>query len=104
MGATSQTAADPLGDIFPEPADRAAWHRTGGGRGIDTDEDVVTYEHIGTGRKLHLGLDGRVYGQDPEGAHRVFGRGGHLALKIALNVVFDGFESHRPSRIVLPQR
>ena len=93
---------DPLAAILPAPVDRAAWSPTGTTVAADTRATVVTYEHHATGRRLRLDAGGRVYGQDAEGVVRLFGRGGPLALAVALNVVFDGADALRPSRVVLP--
>ena len=93
---------DPLDDIFPVPEDRRAWRRVGSRISADTRETVYAYEHTGIGRALHLDSRGRVYGHDPEGVVRLFGRGGALALAVALNALFDGHDEHRPSRVTLP--
>ena len=95
-------AYDPLATILPEPDDRAPWRRAGESTAADTQQTVFHYEHRATGRTLRLGADGRVYGQDPEGVVRLFGRGGPLALAVALNVVYDGLDRGRPRRVVLP--
>lgn len=97
------TSADPLELVLPNSADREAWHCTERTTAVDTHETVFHYEHRNLGRTLRLDQHARVYGQDPEGTVRLFGRGGALALAVALNAVFDGADRHRPSRIVIPE-
>ena len=92
----------PLCLVLPEAGDRLAWRVTARTIAGDTKETVFHYEHRALGRSLRLDAHGRVYGQDPEGAVRLFGKGGPLALAIALNAVYDGMDQHRPSRVVLP--
>lgn len=94
---------DPLCLVLPEATDRLAWHCTGRTVARDTRETVFSYEHRAMGRALRLDAQGRVYGQDPEGAVRLFGKGGPLALAVALNAVYDGMDQHRPTRVVLPE-
>lgn len=93
---------DPLATILPDADDRAPWRHAGASTSVDTQQRVFHYEHQATGRMLRLDVDGRVYGQDPEGVVRLFGRGGPLALAVALNVVYDGLDRGRPRRVVLP--
>ena len=95
---------DPLCLVLPEAADRLAWHCTARTVAGDTNETVFHYEHRAMSRALRLDARGRVYGQDPEGAVRLFGKGGPLALAIALNAIYDGMDQHRPSRVVLPEK
>lgn len=94
---------DPLCLVLPEASDRLAWHCTARTVAGDTKETVFHYEHLAMGRSLRLDAGGRVYGQDAEGAVRLFGKGGAMALAIALNAVYDGMDQHRPSRVVLPE-
>ena len=94
---------DPLQLVLPVAADRLAWHCIARTVARDTNETVYHYEHRAMGRALRLDATGRVYGQDPEGAVRLFGKGGPLALAIALNAVYDGMDQHRPSRVELPE-
>lgn len=93
---------DPLRLILPEAADRLAWHCTDRTQAADTHETVLHYEHRHSGRTLRLDARCRVYGQDPEGTVRLFGRGGPLALTVALNAVYDGMDQYRPARVVIP--
>lgn len=93
---------DPLALILPMADDRAAWLRSATTTAADTRSQVVAYEHHATGRRLHLDGAGRVYGQDAEGAVRLFGRGGAMALAVALNAIFDGHDRLRPTRVALP--
>lgn len=95
---------DPLALILPVPGDRAMWHQTGSVISRDTEVTVFVYEHRAIGRTLRLDAGGRVYGQDPEGVVRLFGRGGAFALAVALNAVYDGMDQYRPSEIVLPEK
>ena len=92
----------PLDMIFPDAADRLAWRCGRRSTAADTQEIVFHYEHQHVGRWLRLDGAGRVYGEDPEGVVRLFGRGGALALSVALNAVFDGMDAHRPTEVVLP--
>lgn len=94
----------PLQSILPSPADRLAWRCSRRSVAADTKEVVFHYEHQHIGRSLRLDQAGRVYGQDPEGVVRLFGRGGRLALAVALNAVYDGMDHHRPAQVVLPPR
>lgn len=94
---------DPLAQVLPRPSDRAVWRRSHHSVAVDTGETVVHYTHQASGRTLRLDAQCRVYGQDSEGTVRLFGRGGRLALAVALNVIYDGITA-RPSRIVLPPR
>lgn len=94
---------DPLRLVLPEAADRLAWRCTARTEASDTHETVFCYEHRGIGRTLRLDGHCRVYGQDPEGTVRLFGRGGALALAVALNAVYDGMDRYRPSRVVIPE-
>lgn len=98
------TISDPLERLFPEAEDRLWWQCIGRVTAADTGDSVAEYQHTAIGRTLRLDDSGRVYGQDAEGVVRVFGRGGALALSIALNAVFDGMDAHRPSRVVIPGR
>lgn len=100
---TQTTTVDPLARILPLAEDRAGWHCAGSVEASDTHHTVFEYEHRGIGRTLRLDAEGRVYGQDAEGVVRLFGRGGALALAIALNALYDGMDAHRPSRVVLPE-
>lgn len=93
---------DPLRRVFPEAVDRDAWRCVARVRATDTREAVFSYEHRALGRTLRLDAQCRVYGQDAQGVVRLFGRGGALALAIALNAIYDDADSHRPSRVVLP--
>jgi hypothetical protein len=99
---TADLAADPLGRIFPNDADRLAWRCGRRSTAADTQEEVLHYEHQQIGRWLRLDAAGRVYGEDPEGVVRLFGRGGALALSVALNAVFDGMDAYRPTEVVIP--
>ena len=99
---SNTTVVDPLERILPVAADRLAWRCVGRVTARDTAEAVFTYEHPGMGRALRLDASGRVYGTDAEGVVRLFGGGGALALAIALNAVYDGHDSAKPSRVVLP--
>lgn len=101
---TDVRISDPLERLFPEPADRAPWMCVGRVIAADTGESVLEYQHTAIGRTLRLDDSGRVYGQDAQGVVRVFGRGGALALSIALNALFDGQDARRPSRVVIPGR
>ena len=94
---------DPLQQVLPDAADRAGWTLAGASIAGDTRETVFVYEHRNIGRTLRLDRRCRVYGQDREGSVRLFGRGGPLALAVALNAVYDGRDEHRPSRVVLPE-
>jgi hypothetical protein len=96
-------AADPLASILPRAKDRAAWICTHSTIASDTAAEVLHYEHQPSGRTLRLDGTGRVYGQDPQGVVRLFGRGGAMALAVALNVVFDGMDHLRPGEVVLPE-
>ena len=95
-------SADPLAMILPVEADRMLWRCTDRRVAADTGATVFSYEHRGIGRALRLDADGRVYGQDPEGVVRLFGRGGPLALVIALNAIYDGMDHFRPAEVLLP--
>lgn len=99
----STAETDPLQLVLPEAADRLAWRCTQRVAAADTHETVFVYEHRGIGRALRLDARGRVYGQDAEGTVRLFGRGGPLALAIALNAVYDGMDRYRPSQVVIPE-
>ena len=92
----------PLDLIFPEVADRLSWRCGRRSTAADTQETVFHYEHQQVGRWLRLDSAGRVYGEDPEGVVRLFGRGGALALSVALNAVFDGMDAYRPIDVTLP--
>ena len=94
---------DPLQRVLPEAADRLSWRCTARITAADTGETVYCYEHSGMGRALRLDARCRVYGQDPEGAVRLFGRGGPLALSVALNAAYDGMDRYRPATVVLPE-
>lgn len=93
---------DPLGMILPRAEDRVLWHCTAQRTAADTGAIVFSYEHRGIGRTLHLDDQARVYGQDPEGVVRLFGRGGPLALVVALNALYDGMDQYRPAEVLLP--
>ena len=99
---STSTDEDPLRLVLPEAADRLAWSCTGRAVARDTGATVFAYEHRVLGRALRLDAQARVYGQDVEGAVRLFGRGGALALAVALNAVYDGGDEHRPARVTLP--
>jgi hypothetical protein len=88
---------------LPIEADRSLWHCTQRISATDTGETVYAYEHRSIGRTLRLDGTGRVYGQDAEGVVRLFGRGGALALAVALNAIYDGMDQYRPAKIVLPE-
>lgn len=94
--------SDPLAMILPVEADRELWQRVDESLASDTGVVVVHYEHRRIGRTLRLDGQCRVYGQDAEGVIRLFGRGGPLALAVALNAVYDGSDEHRPHTVVLP--
>ena len=100
---STSTAADPLERILPAARDRLAWCCVGHDVASDTGEKVFEYQHAGLGRSLRLDAAGRVYGIDPEGVIRLFGRGSALALAVALNAVYDGHDALRPTRVVLPE-
>jgi hypothetical protein len=89
--------------IFPQRQDLAGWRCGRRSTAVDTQEEVFHYEHHHIGRWLRLDAQGRVYGQDAEGTVRLFGRGGPLALAVALNAVYDGMDAYRPAEIVIPQ-
>jgi len=95
-------ALDPLMTIIPDPRDQLQWSVGGQVLAADTGAAVWCYRHGPSGRSLRLDALGRVYGQDAQGTVRLFGKGGPLALAVALNAVFDGFDGARPRRIVLP--
>lgn len=97
------SCADPLAMILPVEADRQLWHRVGESVASDTHAVVVHYAHRRIGRTLRLDGQCRVYGQDAQGVIRLFGRGGPLALAVALNAVYDGSDQHRPNTVVLPE-
>jgi hypothetical protein len=99
----TDTPTTPLEQLLPEPQDRKGWHCTAQVMAADTQATVFVYEHLAIGRALRLDADGRVYGQDPEGTVRLFGRGGPLALAVALNALYDGRDEYRPARVVIPQ-
>ena len=101
---TRKTHVGPLQLIFPEPADQAAWERTDETTAADTGKVVHHYRHRTTLRCLRLDEAGRVYGMDPEGVVRLFGRGGPLALHVVINMVFDQRPDLRPATIALPRR
>ena len=93
-----------LARIIPDPLDQADWYVSHRSRAVDTQLLVNHYVHRNSMRVLRLDDRGRVYGQDAEGVVRLFGRGGPLALHVALNMVFDGIEERRPKKVVLPRR
>lgn len=93
---------DPLTMILPVASDRELWHRIEESVASDTGAVVTHYVHRRIGRTLRLDRECRVYGQDAEGVIRLFGRGGPLALAVALNAVYDGSDEHRPHTVVLP--
>ena len=96
-------AMGPLGAVFPRAEDRAAWWCGRRSEAADTREEVFHYQHQHIGRWLRLDTHGRVYGEDSEGVVRLFGRGGAMALAVALNAVYDGMDVYRPAEIVIPQ-
>ena len=103
---TTTAMKDPLAAlrlVLPDAPDADDWRRVATSTSADTDVVVHHYQHRTTLRTLRLDDGGRVYGQDPEGVVRLFGRGGPLALHVALNMVFDGFEECRPRRVVSPR-
>lgn len=93
---------DPLEMILPEPQDRASWTLLHMVTAADTRESVLIYRHTVTGRALRLDRACRVYGEDAQGVIRLFGRGGMMALAVALNAVYDGADDLRPTRVLLP--
>jgi hypothetical protein len=97
-------AMGPLRMIFPNDVDRAAWWCGRRSAAADTREEVFHYQHQHIGRWLRLDARARVYGEDAEGTVRLFGRGGAMALAVALNAVYDGMDAYRPSQIVIPQQ
>lgn len=99
-----QLDVDPLSVILPAPADRASWTQVETATAADTHERVAIYRHNVTGRALRLDAAGRVYGEDAQGVIRLFGRGGAMALAVALNAVYDRADHLRPERVVLPDR
>ena len=73
------------------------------------DQSTVVYQDLtGSGAETiaHTRENGRLtimfcsFGEKPN-IVRLFGRGGPLALAVALNAVFDGADDTRPSRVVL---
>lgn len=94
--------ADPLALILPEAADRLSWFLIDTATAADTGERVAIYRHQETGRSLRLDGSGRVYGEDPQGVIRLFGRGGPMALAVAINAAYDRADHLRPVRVVLP--
>ena len=94
--------ADPLALILPETADRLSWLLVDIVTSADTRERVAMYRHQETGRFLRLDSSGRVYGEDAQGVIRLFGRGGPMALAVALNAAYDRADHLRPTRVVLP--
>lgn len=94
--------ADPLALILPEAADRLSWFLVATATAADTAERVAIYRHQETGRSLRLDAAGRVYGEDAQGVIRLFGRGGPMALAVAINAVYDRADHLRPIRVVLP--
>ena len=101
---TRRDRSDPLGRILPSPHDRDAWELTHRSTAVDTGQVVAHYRHRRTQGTLRLDDAGRVYGQDVEGVVRLFGRGGPLALHVALNIAFDGHPDLWPTRVVVPRR
>lgn len=97
------TDPDPLSVILPLAADRLSWSLVDTATAADTGERVVIYQHQATGRSLRLDGAGRVYGEDAQGVVRLFGRGGPMALAVALNAVYDHADHLRPVRVVLPR-
>lgn len=93
----------PLAQIFPLARDRLAWQCARRVTAQDTHAEVLCYEHRRIGRCLRLDREGRVYGEDPQGVVRLFGRGGAMALAVALNAVFDGMDEFRPQEVALPR-
>ena len=93
---------DPLTVVLPEAADRLAWTLVDTATAADTHERVGIFRHAVTGRCLRLDAACRVYGEDAQGVIRLFGRGGAMALAVALNAVYDHAEHLRPARVVLP--
>jgi hypothetical protein len=98
------TRGEPLALILPLASDRAAWQLIDETVATDTGQVVYHYRHGVTLQCLRLDSAGRVYGRDAEGAVRLFGRGGPLALHVAINIVFDQHPDLRPQRIVVPRR
>lgn len=101
--ADTKLDADPLAAILPEAADRLSWFLEDTATAADTGERVAVYRHQATGSSLRLDERGRVYGQDAQGVIRLFGRGGPMALAVALNAAYDRAEHLRPARVVLPE-
>ena len=99
----SAPATDPLAMILPERVDRSAWTLVETATAADTRERVAIFQHQQTGRCLRLDASGRVYGEDAQGVIRLFGRGGPMALAVALNAVYDRADQLRPVRVVLPE-
>lgn len=102
-GGAPDPELDPLVMILPLADDRLLWRRTAAVQAADTGDQVFAYEHRAIGRTLRLDAQGRVYGQDSEGVVRLFGRGGALALAVALNAIYDGLDGYRPTQVVLPE-
>ena len=98
----TRTHPDPLADVLPEAADRLSWHLLETVIAADTGERVAIFRHAVTGRSLRLDAACRVYGEDAQGVIRLFGRGGPMALAVALNAVYDHADHLRPIRVVLP--
>lgn len=100
--ADTKIDADPLALILPEAADRLSWFLVDTATAADTGERVAIFQHRATGRALRLDAACRVYGEDAQGVVRLFGRGGAMALAVALNAAYDGADDLRPARVVLP--
>lgn len=96
------THPDPLAAVLPEAADRLSWYLADTVSAADTGERVAVFRHVVTGRCLRLDSACRVYGEDAQGVIRLFGRGGAMALAVALNAAYDGADHLRPARVVLP--
>ena len=101
--ADTKLDADPLAAILPDASDRLSWFLMETAIAADTQERVAIYRHQVTGRSLRLDAVGRVYGEDAQGVIRLFGRGGPMALAVAINAAYDGADHLRPVRVVLPQ-
>lgn len=101
--ANTELGADPLAAILPEAADRLSWFLVDTATAADTGERVAIYRHQATGGSLRLDHRGRVYGEDAQGVVRLFGRGGPMALAVAINAAYDHADHLRPARVVFPE-
>ena len=97
------TEPNPLATLLPVAADRLSWRLVATVTAADTREPVAIFRHDVTGRSLRLDAACRVYGEDAQGVVRLFGRGGPMALAVALNAVYDHADHLRPARVVLPE-